>query len=422
MSFSPPIAWYVARWGDEPFSRGSWSALAPGGTPAHRTALGTPVDGRFMVAGDATNPVAPSMTHGAYDEGVRAGLWAAHQVGAKRVLVVGAGFAGLGAASTLRDLGVAVTVLEARDRIGGRAHSVDVCGVVADAGGAWLQQGPTNSLSRVASQLGLRTVPTDFHAPLAAAPDGPVGDVAGALASIAAVAARSAPDASLAAVLDSYLVTLSPSERRTARHAIDLELDLENGGPHHRLSAHSVFAEPGVGVDDRWLPGGYRQLLDHLATDVDVRLDRPVQRIAWNADGVTLVSGGDRFDADCCICTIPVWLLPEVDLSPGLPAAHLDALSHITVGLVEKVILRFEERWWPVAPSGYLRWYDSPASWGEWLDLTDGVGVPTVAALIAGDAVRRVHHGRTDAEVAMAVADALGAWALAVGSSRSSAT
>jgi monoamine oxidase len=176
-----------------------------------------------------------------------------------------------------------------------------------------------------------------------------------------------------------------------------------------------VFAEPGVGVDDRWLPGGYRQLLDHLATDVDVQLDHPVQRIAWNADGVTLISGGDRFDADCCICTIPVWLLPEVDLSPGLPTAHLDALSHITVGLVEKVILRFEERWWPVAPSGYLRWYDSPASWGEWLDLTDGVGVPTVAALIAGDAVRRLHHGRTDVEVAMAVADALGAWALAVG-------
>ena len=415
MSFSPPVAWYVARWGDEPFSRGSWSALAPGGTSDHRAALGAPVDGRFMVAGDATNPVAPSMTHGAYDEGVRAALWAAHQVGATRVLVVGAGFAGLGAASTLRDLGIAVTVLEARDRIGGRAHSVDVGGVVADAGGAWLQQGPTNSLHRMAVHLGVHTVPTDFHAPLAAAPDGPVGDVAGALASIAAMAARSAPSASLADVLDQYLVTLSPSERRTAGHAVDLELDLENGGPHHLLSAHSVFAEPGVGVDDRWLPGGYRQLLDHLATDVDVRLRRPVQRIAWHSEGVKISATGERFDADCCICTIPAWLLPELELSPGLPATHLDALGHITVGLVEKVILRFDERWWPVAPSGYLRWYDSPASWGEWLDLTDGVGAPTVAALVAGDAVRRLHHGRTDAEVAMAVADALRAWALAVG-------
>jgi monoamine oxidase len=413
-SFAPPIAWHVARWGDEPFSGGSWSALAPGGTPAHRAALGTPVGGRFVVAGDATNPLAPSMTHGAYDEGVRAAHWAAREAGASRVVVVGAGFAGLGAAHTLRELGVEVIVLEARDRIGGRAHSVDIGGVVADAGGAWLQQGPTNSLGRIASSLGLRTVPTDFHSPLAAAPDGPVGDVALALAAIAAAAARSAPDASLAEVLEQHLATLSPPELRTARHAIDLELDLENGGPHRRLSAHTVFVEPGVGVDDRWLPGGYRDLLDHLATGVDVRLQHPVQRIAWGPQRVEVVSRGDHFEADCCICTIPVWLLPGIELAPGLPAAHLDALDHITVGVVEKVILRFEERWWPVAPSGYLRWYDSPASWGEWLDLTDGVGVPMVAALIAGDAVRRSHHGHTDAEVAAMVAEALAAWAMAV--------
>lgn len=413
-SYPPPIAWHVARWGDEPSSRGSWSALAPGGSPAHRAALGTPVDDRFMVAGDATNPLAPSMTHGAYDEGVRAAHWA-REVGARRVVVVGAGFAGLGAASTLRDLGVSVTVLESRDRIGGRAHSVEVGGVVADAGGAWLQQGPTNSLRRLASTLGLQTVPTDFHAPLVAAPDGPVGDVGGALTAIAAAAARSAPDASLAEVLEHHLAGLTPPELRTARHAIDVDLDLENGGPHHRLSAHTVFVEPGVGVDDRWLPGGYRQLLHHLATDVDVRLRHPVRRIEWGAADVEVTADGERFSADCCICTIPVWLLPEIELAPGLPAGHLDALAHITVGVVEKVILRFEERWWPVAPSGYLRWYDAPASWGEWLDLTDGVGVPMVAALIAGDAVRRHHHGRTDAEVAAAVADALAAWAQAVG-------
>lgn len=367
-----------------------------------------------MVAGDATNPLAPSMTHGAYDEGVRAAHWA-REVGAQRVVVVGAGFAGLGAASALRDLGVSVTVLEARDRIGGRAHSVDLGGVAADAGGAWLQQGPTNSLRRLASTLGLHTVPTDFHAPLVAAPDGPVGDVGGALAAIAAAAARSAPDASLSEVLEHHLAGLTPPELRTARHAIDLDLDLENGGPHHRLSAHTVFVEPGVGVDDRWLPGGYRQLLDHLSIDVDVRLRHPVRRIEWGVSGVEVTTDGERFSADCCICTIPVWLLPEIELAPGLPAGHLDALAHITVGVVEKVILRFEERWWPVSPSGYLRWYDSPASWGEWLDLTDGVGVPMVAALIAGDAVRRHHHGRSDADVAAAAADALAAWAQAVG-------
>jgi hypothetical protein len=84
------------------------------------------------------------------------------------------------------------------------------------------------------------------------------------------------------------------------------------------------------------------------------------------------------------------------------------------MGVVEKVIMRFAERWWPVPQGGYMRWYDSPASWCEWLDLTDGCGAPLVAGLIAHDAVVRHHHGRTDAEVIRAAADALHRWAAAV--------
>lgn len=413
MTSSPPepVAFHVARWGDDPWAGGSWSALAPGGSAADRARIGEPVDGRFVVAGDATNPVAPSMTHGAFEEGRRAARWAVEDAGARRIVVVGAGFAGLGAARLATDLGADVTVLEARDRIGGRAHTVPIGQRAhADAGAAWLQQGPTNSLARLAEQCGLATVPTDFHAPLAAAPDGPVGDVRAALAALAAAAAASPIDASLADVLPAHLATLEPAARRTAQHAIDLEVDLENGAPHHRLSAHTVFEEPGVGLEDRWLPGGYAGIQRHLAEGVRIELSTPVGRITWDERGVDV----DGRSADVCICTVPAWLIPRLDLRPGLPDGHVQSIGRLAVGVVEKVILRFEERWWPVSPSGYFRWYDRPASWGEWLDLTDGVGAPVVAGLIAADAVARHHHGRSDAEVARACAAALWSWARAV--------
>ena len=74
-----PTAWHVARWGDETYSAGSWSALGPGASRRDRTAIGVPVDGRFVLVGDATSANAPSMTHGAYDEGVRAAQWAIDQ-------------------------------------------------------------------------------------------------------------------------------------------------------------------------------------------------------------------------------------------------------------------------------------------------------------------------------------------------------
>src|SRR5271166_612288 len=50
------------------------------------------------------------------------------------VVIVGAGIAGLAAAYFLRDLGVAVTVLEGSPRIGGKLTASDVAGITVDAG------------------------------------------------------------------------------------------------------------------------------------------------------------------------------------------------------------------------------------------------------------------------------------------------
>ena len=58
------------------------------------------------------------------------------------VVVVGAGLAGLSAARRLMDAGVEVVVLEARDRVGGRTHSVvEDDGRIIEYGGQWV--GPT---------------------------------------------------------------------------------------------------------------------------------------------------------------------------------------------------------------------------------------------------------------------------------------
>ncbi len=80
----------------------------------------------------------------------------------RRILVIGAGMAGLGAARLLADRGATVTVLEARDRIGGRVASARLGGATIDLGAAWIHDVKGNPLSSLADDLDLTRHPTDW--------------------------------------------------------------------------------------------------------------------------------------------------------------------------------------------------------------------------------------------------------------------
>jgi monoamine oxidase len=83
-------------------------------------------------------------------------------VPAGSAIVVGAGAAGLAAARRLVEAGQEVTVLKARDRIGGRAWTSDALGPPIDLGASWIQGTTDNPLVPLARDAGLRLVPTSF--------------------------------------------------------------------------------------------------------------------------------------------------------------------------------------------------------------------------------------------------------------------
>ena len=70
------------------------------------------------------------------------------------VAIIGAGAAGLGAAHALKDSGLSVIVLEARDRVGGRAHTIMAApDITFDLGCGWLHSADRNSFVAIAEQL-----------------------------------------------------------------------------------------------------------------------------------------------------------------------------------------------------------------------------------------------------------------------------
>ncbi len=356
------------------------------------------------------------MVHGAFDEGRRAARWCIDR-GFGTVAVLGAGAAGIGAARDLATAGISTTVFEARDRIGGRAWSVSLpapcaersSAIAMELGANWLQQGERNSLAPVARDIGCTLVPTDFHRPLELGWPAAAGSdtTAAVMARLHAMveSATEADDRPLSEIVDSFLSDPFPFGPETVQRVVDSEVFLDTGAPLTELSARLGF-EAGVGAGDRWIVGGYRAVLDSLASGLDIRLGTPVQSIRHDDTGIELQHAQGRHRADAVIVTIPVAVLQEdrPRFEPPLPAPQCSALELLITGRIEKAALVFTERWWPRSADGYLRIADGPGRISEWLDLTDTLGVPAITAIFAGEWAAELWDGHDDAAVAARVA------------------
>ncbi|MFL4901800.1 FAD-dependent oxidoreductase [Streptomyces sp. MMS24-I2-30] len=139
----------------------SYSYLAPSelGTRV-RPLLAEPVQ-RLHFAGEASSSEAPATAHGALESGLRT----AQEIldsGAASVVVIGSGFAGTACTRKLAANGVDVTVLEARDRVGGRIWTEHIGGVPAESGASWIHGHKQNPMTDLLDATGDHRYPFDY--------------------------------------------------------------------------------------------------------------------------------------------------------------------------------------------------------------------------------------------------------------------
>jgi monoamine oxidase len=253
------------------------------------------------------------------------------------VIIIGAGFAGISAARQLKSLGVRAIVLEARDRIGGRAFTdTKTLGRKFDQGAYWLHNKATNPLLPLARELGTNLLDSSmsngqifFRATVY--PDlswGAVSDALRAYELRQALASRILKDVSLGATLPNP--TLAQRFVKNI-HAIEMgdDPDLISRKGYHMLEAgEDLIPETGMGT-----------LAQGLASGLDIRLNCPVAALVWHgAHGVTVKGSFGQLMARKVIITVPTGVLASgaIRFDPALPQATEAAISNLPMGAFEK--------------------------------------------------------------------------------------
>jgi len=323
------------------------------------------------------------------------------------VAVIGAGIAGLNAARTLVRAGHRVVVFEANDRIGGRLKTSHVWpDLPIDLGASWIHGMRGNPLVPLARAAGARLVPQAGSLAVGDRTRFPHPQLVPLISRARETVERARDawqhdDAPLSEVVAAYLdATVAPGDLRAAVDAyLSAEIEQEYAADARDLSAWWFDDADALRGPDALLPGGYDRLAHHLGRGLDIRLNQPVRAVLDQPRGVRLqLSSGPDVICRAVIVTAPLGVLKAGDIrfDPPLSGRHQQAIDRLGMGLLNKVVLRFERAFWP--PD--VDWIGLMGErFDSWASLVSATGVPVLMGFQAGRAAEHL-EALTDARVA----------------------
>lgn len=328
-----------------------------------------------------------------------------------RVIVIGAGVAGLSAAYHLKQAGIAAAVLEARDRIGGRVWTDREFADIPVEFGAELIHGrsPAVNTWEWVEKLGLKTwhwnklddsmIRTEHGEWLT------MGEARAASAELDVTRSWDLGDASAPRDdedLGAYLRRIGFSEaqlryvQRSFANAEGERMECLNAAAHLQLPLNAsgevseVDSEGDTDYSDYRILDGYDSYVEQLADGLNITLNCAVHEIDWTEGVCVSLGGGETFQGDAAVLTLPLGVLQadRVRFLPPLPRHKREALAGLKMGPVMKLIYLFDEPLLEPAIGAIYARGNPPMWWSPSLGRDGGATVWT--GFVTGDYAREM--------------------------------
>ena len=292
------------------------------------------------------------------------------------IVIVGAGAAGLAAALRLATSGLRIVLIEARDRIGGRAWSIDAptLEMPVEIGPEFVHGNPEVTL-RLLARYGLETIPTVSESWHMQAGSGVAEPETDEQIAVLMQRAYAALDPEVDRTLADALAQVSSAAAAPLVGEIYAMAKGFDAADPCTLSFRAIHEEwqgdASLSTDSARVIHGYRALWNALAHElaalgVTFLLQSSVSSIRYDCtDGVeiSLVRWGEHslIGASRCIVTVPLGVMQRsaheggIAFAPALPPAYADAFTRLAMGPVVKAQGLFAQPFWETLDQGRYR-------------------------------------------------------------------
>ncbi|CDW88257.1 amine oxidase [Stylonychia lemnae] len=287
------------------------------------------------------------------------------------VVVIGAGISGIAAAKSLKDSGCNVTVLEGRDRKGGRLWTSTVGTTKIDMGASWIHgigkgadglkkwNNKFNPIYQIARDNNIATVSTWEDEDNAEEAffwwqGGKTSyDISSFTENFEQFFKDRQGSASQTTTLEqlfaNYPMTDNQVNRNMKSFAFGYLFGSDYAADPDQISAKYVDTESYFKGAEHIFPDGYVQIPEVLSTGTNIVYERKVVGIDYSGNKVSIsTQSGATYECDKVIVTVPLGVLKNniITFTPALPSGKQSSINSLGAGLMDKLALEFSSVFW----------------------------------------------------------------------------